>query len=217
MALRSLLFVLILAACRQAEAPAAPYRRGCRMDLATHVAKCPCARAADLVEMPDRPDLETLRIHFADDADPRALERLTHVRTLEVAHPTTAQLAAVATLSRVTSLKLIAYDPRYLERLATMRQLRSLTLRGAHAVEIDLSPLAGLRALRVIRIEGRAAVLLGRSAFGPDVEIRNEEGEPRPSPSGGGGICEIDPSACPKWGDLEDWTCTDFPAEVYAY
>jgi hypothetical protein len=179
---------------------------------------CPCALPADLNEIPDRTDLETLRVHFSGGADPRRLERLTHLRALEVAFPTSAQLRAVATLSRVEVLKVTAWESPDLATLATMRQLRSLTLEDAFAKEIDLAPLAGLPQLREIRIEGEPVSLAGVAALRSVVLVRDESrrASPERSVAAGGGICDIDPSACPSGVALRrsaEWACL---AEVYA-
>jgi hypothetical protein len=198
-----ILALVSIAACRPAGAPTEE-RRGCRLDIGTHVAKCPCALTSDLIEMPDRPDLETLRVHFAVDADPRRLERLTHLRALEIAHPTPAQLLGVSTLTRIETLVLTTWDPPDLAPLAAMRQLRKLTIRNANEGEIDLTPLAG-SSLHFIRIEGEPARLDGKEALGPDVELQDEVLDTRAH----GGICDIDPSACPRLSDIEDWSCKE--------
>lgn len=56
---------------------------------------------------------------------------------------------------------------------------------------------------------------------GGDVDLDQGQGQPEPAPSGdtgapSGGICEIDPSACPKQGDIKTLAARPVKAEVYA-
>lgn len=58
---------------------------------------------------------------------------------------------------------------------------------------------------------------------GGDVDLDQGQGQPTPAPGGdqgagaaGGGICEIDPSACPKQGDIKTLAARPVKAEVYA-
>jgi outer membrane beta-barrel protein len=58
---------------------------------------------------------------------------------------------------------------------------------------------------------------------GGDVDLDHGAGTPTPPPAGGGdtgaaggGICEIDPSACPKQGDIKTLAARPVKAEVYA-
>jgi outer membrane beta-barrel protein len=63
----------------------------------------------------------------------------------------------------------------------------------------------------------------GAAGAGGDIEL-DEPAKPTDQPSGdtgatggaGGGICEIDPSACPKQGDIGQLSKRDVRAEVYA-
>jgi outer membrane beta-barrel protein len=58
-------------------------------------------------------------------------------------------------------------------------------------------------------------------AAGGDVDLDQGAGTPTPPPAGdtgaaGGGICEIDPTACPKTGDIKTLAARPVKAEVYA-
>ena len=146
------------------------HRRGCKLELATHVAFCPCALSVDLAEIPDRPDVETLHIRFWEDADPRLLARLTHLRRLEVDAPSPKLLEGIVTLSRVQELVISSAGTPPLSIVAKMRKLRKLSLLRdlpSNAVEktIDLTPLGAMTDLRELRIEGQEAALDGLAAL----------------------------------------------------
>jgi hypothetical protein len=175
-------------------------RPGCSLDVPTHVASCPCALQADVAEIPDRTDLEILRVHAVEHIDLSPLARLTHLRALSVDGD--ADLASLAKLDRVrqldlssTTLKDLAPIGRLarLERLAIrceascdlgalvpLEDLRALTLLGAR---LDLAPLASLH---LTSLELGASYDAGAALEGAVVTVR--------PPS----ACDADPSACTK-------------------
>jgi hypothetical protein len=72
----------------------------------THVATCACATAADVEELPDRDDLESLDVELDDGVDPSKLARLTHLRALTLRNAKADDVPRVATLTSLEHLTL---------------------------------------------------------------------------------------------------------------
>jgi hypothetical protein len=173
--------LLLLPACAIVRPSDLAARPGCTLDVPTHLASCPCAFRADVADIPDRTDLEMLRLHAVERVDLAPLARLTHLRSLAVSGEV--DLASLAALERVRRLDLQEMPVRdlspvgrltWLERLAIkcepgcdltllgeMSELRTLALTGAR---VDLAPLASLH-LTTLELgpayEGDAAALEG--------------------------------------------------------
>lgn len=219
----SILLCLGLLSCAEAHlahglgsepsATAAPaperHRAGCRLNVATHAATCPCAFAEDIDQLPDRPDLETLDLELDEGVDPAGLDRLTHLRGLRVRNATDTQLVRVTLLPRLESLTVNAREGVDLSQLAYLKNLRSLSIGGnAHACDLtplaaltkleklvlalscehglDVAPLAALPALREVILHG-----VSESNDAPS-KLPNAKVVLTPR-----SLCDIDPAACP--------------------
>jgi hypothetical protein len=173
-------------------------RPGCTLDVPTRVASCPCALQADVAEIPDRIDLEALRVHAAEHLDLSPLARLTHlralaldgdvdlatlgaverVRQLDLSGIAVRDLSPLARLSHLERMILRCADGCDLGQLAPLEELRALTLLGPRA---DLAP---LEALHLTSLELGAAYDPGTTLGGTVVTVR--------APN----ACDADPSAC---------------------
>ncbi|HEY8072580.1 MAG TPA: hypothetical protein VIF62_00680 [Labilithrix sp.] len=168
-------------------------RKGCRLDVQTQVATCPCALPADLAELPDREDLVALDTELADSSDASMLARLTHLRSLRTFNVSAPQLARIATLPQIEQLALTARGPIDFGTLAKMQKLRSIEIiaYGTQRVTAaDLEPLASLPALVEIRLTGpfpRAGEL---EPMFPRAVVRVHAPE-------NWGNCAITPESCP--------------------
>jgi hypothetical protein len=194
------LALFCLAGCAVVRPSDIAARPGCSLDVPTRVASCPCALQADVAEIPDRTDLESLRLHAAEHLDLSPLGRLTHLRALAASGEI--DLASLATLDRVRQLDLselrlrdlgtvgrmtrlerlaLFCDPGCdLAALAPLENLRALTLLGART---DLAPLGQLH---LISLELGASYDSETKLEGAVVMVRAK------------GACDDDPTACTK-------------------
>jgi hypothetical protein len=159
------LVVVALAACEIGLAPglagrAAPAessRQGCRLNLETQVATCPCLTPSDLAELPDRTDLVTLDAELAASSDTAMLARLTHLRWLRISDPSPLQLSSVAGLPQVEHLTISTRSLVDFRALANMHPLRSLEIVSYAREPVpagDLEPLVGLSGLMDLTLNG---------------------------------------------------------------
>jgi hypothetical protein len=202
-------------ASEPAPAPVERYRAGCRLNLSTHTATCPCAFAEDLEQLPDRPDLETLDMELDGPADPVSLQRIPALHALKLRNVTEEKLERVALLPQLDALWFRTASQIDLRILAPLKGLKSLAviLVGASATcdvsplaqleklqkltlathcehGLDLTPLSGLRDLREVTLYG-VLPTTDQAAQLPKAKVVVHEVK-------GGGICELDPSACPE-------------------
>jgi hypothetical protein len=173
-------------------------RPGCSLDVPTHVASCPCAVQADVAEMPDRADLETLRVHAVERLDLSPLARLTHLRALAIDGEVDA--ATLAKLDRVRALDLATTPIRDLAPIGQLTRLERLSLRCTP--ECDLAKLAPLVDLRELVLLGERVDLaplaslhltsleLGAS-YDADTALEGAVVRVRPASA-----CDADPAAC---------------------
>jgi hypothetical protein len=189
-------------------------RQGCRLNINTHLATCPCAYPEDLDQLPDRDDLETIDMELAPGADAAVLDRLTRLHGLRVRNLEPQQLVRVTLLPRLDSLTIESDEAPDLSLLIYLKKLRSLTIgltRTAHACditplaqlqklekvvlslqcehEIDISPLTQLPLLHEVTLYGHFSP--DAAAKLPNTKVVVHDPNERAS------ICDIDPSACP--------------------
>jgi hypothetical protein len=140
---------LLLAGCAVVRPADIAARPGCTLDVATHVASCPCAVQADVAEIPDRTDLEMLRLHAAEHLDLSPLARLTHLRALSIDGD--ADVATLAKVERVRQLDLSAMSLRDLAPVGRITRLERLAIRCEAGCDLGaLAPLEDLRALTLL-------------------------------------------------------------------
>jgi hypothetical protein len=140
---------LCLAGCAIVRPADIAARPGCTLDVSTRVALCPCALEVDVAEIPDRTDLETLRLHAVQRLDLSPLARLTHLRTLAVDGDV--DLATLAKVDRVRQLDLSAMALRDLAPLGSLTRLERLAVRCEAGCDLGaLAPLEDLRALTLL-------------------------------------------------------------------
>jgi len=189
-------------------------RQGCRLNVNTHLATCPCAYPEDLDQLPDRDDLETIDMELAQGADPAVLDRLTRLHGLRVRNLEPQQLVRITLLPRLDSLTIQSDETPDLSLLIYLKKLRSITIGlggSAHACdisplaqlpklekvvlalqcdhEIDTTPLTQLPLLHEVTLYGRFAPDLAAKLPGAKVVVHD--------PGERTNICDLDPSACP--------------------
>src|SRR5690349_8740175 len=83
----ALLVLILAAACGsppRGEVWRIPMWWACTLNVATHVANCPCAVTEDLAQLEDSPDLNKLRVYAIQPLDFGTLARLRHLDALIV-------------------------------------------------------------------------------------------------------------------------------------
>ena len=125
-------------------------RPGCTLDVSTHVASCPCALRADVAELPDRSDLEMLRVHAVEHVDLAPLTRLTHLRSLALSGDV--DIGSLSALERVRRLDLQQLTLRDLAPIGKLTWIERLALKCEAAC--DLSQLSGMQELKTLTLVG---------------------------------------------------------------
>ena len=114
----------------------------------------------DLTALKDLSQLETLDIYAGGLGNPAGIEGLTQLRHLELGNESTAfQMRDLSVLSGLVNLEYLRVDADGLESFHGMEQLANLKeayFYGSSAIYQDVSPLAGLTQLQILRLPDRS-------------------------------------------------------------
>ncbi len=114
----------------------------------------------DLTALKDLSQLETLDIYAGGLGNPAGIEGLTQLRHLELGNESTAfQMEDLFVLSGLTNLEYLRVDADGISSFHGMEQLANLKeayFWGSSATYQDVSPLAGLTDLQILRLPGRS-------------------------------------------------------------